>query len=110
MRRYLKYTMPMIDMMVMIYTLLGGKLMYILLWLVFGGFVGWVASLLMEKNLKMGLFANIVVGIIGSALGMSLMELMNFGKPDTFSLPGFLVSVGGASLLLLIFSAFRKKL
>ena len=84
--------------------------MYILLWLMFGEFVGWVASLLMNKREKMGLIANIVVGIIGSALGMWLLDITNFGRPDTFSVNGFLVSVIGASLLLVILSAVRRRL
>ncbi|MDY0211261.1 MAG: GlsB/YeaQ/YmgE family stress response membrane protein [Acholeplasma sp.] len=84
--------------------------MYILLWLVFGGVVGWVASLLIKENQRMGLIANLLVGVIGSALGMWLLDLFNLGKPDTFSFSGFLVSVLGASLLLVLFRTLRKTL
>lgn len=83
--------------------------MYIILWLFFGAFIGWLASLLTNKNHKMRFTLNIIVGVIGSALGMWLMVVLDLGLPDTFSLEGFLISVCGAVLLLLILSAFKRK-
>lgn len=84
--------------------------MYILLWLLFGAIVGYVASLIVKKNHRMGLISNILAGIIGSALGMWLLDLLELGKPDTFSIEGFLVSIGGAVILLLVISAIRRRL
>lgn len=83
--------------------------MYIALWLLFGALVGWVASILTKKNYRMGIPANIVVGLIGSALGVWLMGVFNFGQPDAFSIEGFLVSVGGAAILIAVFTAMRRK-
>ena len=83
--------------------------MYIIVWLIFGAIVGWLASILMSKNGSMGLFSNILFGIIGSILGMWLMDVFGFGRPDTFSIEGFLVSVGGAALLILLISVIRKR-
>ncbi len=83
--------------------------MYIILWLIFGAIVGWVASIIMKKNASMGLLANIIVGLIGSALGMGIMSLLGFGKPDAFSFAGFVVSVGGAALLIGIITAIRRR-
>lgn len=83
--------------------------MYILLWLVFGAVVGWLASILMKKNATMGLLGNIVVGLLGSALGMWIMETLGFGKQDSFSVQGFIVSVGGAALLIAIISALKRR-
>jgi uncharacterized membrane protein YeaQ/YmgE (transglycosylase-associated protein family) len=83
--------------------------MYILLWLIFGAFVGWMASVLMKKNANMGLLANIVVGLLGSILGMWLMDLFGFGKVNTFSLSGIIVSVGGAALLIAVITAFKRR-
>ncbi len=82
--------------------------MYIVLWLIFGAIVGWVASILMNKNASMGLLANIVIGLVGSALGIWLMGFFGFGVPDAFSLTGFIVSVGGAALLIAIITAVRR--
>ncbi len=84
--------------------------MYIILWLVFGAFVGWVASIIMSRNYNMGLVANIIIGLLGSAIGMALMEIFGFGKPDAFSLNGFLVSIGGAAILIALLSAVKHKL
>jgi uncharacterized membrane protein YeaQ/YmgE (transglycosylase-associated protein family) len=83
--------------------------MYIIVWLIFGAFVGWLASIIMKKNYNMGLLSNIIVGLIGSALGMWLMGIFGFGRPDTFSVAGFIVSVGGAVLLIALFSMLKRR-
>lgn len=83
--------------------------MYIVLWLVFGAIVGWVASILMKKNASMGLLANIIVGLIGSALGMWLMNFLGFKISHSFSFAGFFVSVGGAALLIGIITLIKKR-
>ncbi|MFU8786825.1 MAG: GlsB/YeaQ/YmgE family stress response membrane protein [Candidatus Izemoplasmataceae bacterium] len=82
--------------------------MYIILWLIFGAVVGWIASIVMKKNASMGLLANIIIGLIGSAIGMWLMDLVGYGNIDSFSFAGFIVSVGGASLLIAVISAVRR--
>lgn len=83
--------------------------MYILLWLLFGAFVGWVASILMKKNHGMGLIANIVFGLIGSALGMWLMGIFGYDNIDTFSVTGLIVSVVGAALVIAVFNALKRE-
>lgn len=83
--------------------------MYILLWLLFGAVVGWLASIVMNKNHSMGLLANIIIGLVGSALGMWLMSILGFGSVDSFSFLGLLVSVGGASLLIAIISSLKRR-
>ena len=83
--------------------------MYILLWLVFGAFVGWVASILMGKNAKMGLVANIIVGLIGSAIGMFLLDLFTSIVVDSFTFQGFAVAVGGAMILIAIITAIQRR-
>lgn len=83
--------------------------MYIIIWLIFGAIVGWLASILMSKNHSMGLIANIIIGLLGSALGMWLMDIFGFGSPNTFTLAGFLVSVGGAAILILIISSLKRR-
>ena len=83
--------------------------MYIILWLLFGALVGWLASLVMEKNRNMGLIANIIVGLVGSALGMWLMGVLGFGTVDAFTFTGLLVSVGGAAILIAIITALSRR-
>ena len=43
--------------------------MGIILWLVIGGVVGWLASIVMRRDGSQGIFLNIVVGIVGAMLG-----------------------------------------
>ncbi len=56
-----------------------------------------------------GGFANIIVGLIGLALGMWLMGILGFGSFDVFSFAGVLVSIGGAALLIAIISFFTRR-
>ena len=82
--------------------------MYILLWILFGGIVGWLASVIVGTNHRMGFLANIVVGVIGSFIGGWIATLFNLGTFTTFSLGGFLIAIGGAVLLLLVLNSFNK--
>ena len=55
--------------------------MGIILWLVIGGVVGWLASIVMNRDGSQGIILNIVVGIVGALLGGWLMSPM-FGAPS----------------------------
>ena len=82
-----------------------------IIWLVVGGVIGWIASLIMKTDAKQGLFLNIVVGIVGARLGGWLLAPL-FGtstiNQDNFSLPGLLVSLLGAIILLAIVNLVRR--
>lgn len=70
--------------------------------IVVGGVAGWLASLVMNRDASMGIFWNIVVGIIGAIIG-NLLAGPLFGIDttiQTFNLPGFLVAIVGAIVLL----------
>lgn len=56
----------------------------------------------------MGIFSNILVGIIGAVLGGLVMSLIGKSGVDGFNLGSFLVAVGGSVLLLALFRGFRK--
>jgi len=83
--------------------------MYIIIWLLFGAVVGWIASIIMKTNHRMGLFSNIIIGLVGSALGLWIMSALNLGRADAFSVTGFLVSIGGAALLIAIINALTRR-
>lgn len=83
--------------------------MIILIWILFGGLVGWIASILTHNNARMGLFANIIVGLIGCSLGGWLASLMGLGSISTFSLGGMLIAVMGAVVLLAVLNLIRGK-
>jgi uncharacterized membrane protein YeaQ/YmgE (transglycosylase-associated protein family) len=88
----------------------GGK-MNLIIWLVVGGVIGWIASLIMKTDAQQGLVLNVVVGIIGALLGGWLLSpLVGAGTVNQgdFSLMGLLVSLGGAIILLFIVNLVRR--
>ena len=79
----------------------------IIIWLVIGGIVGWLASLIMRTDGQQGILLNIVVGIIGAFIGGLI-----FNKGDINNAPlsvtAFIVSLIGAVVLLAIVNLFRR--
>lgn len=85
--------------------------MNLILWLIVGGIVGWLASILMKTNAQQGALLNIVVGIVGSLIaGWFISPLVGIGTINdaNFSLPSVLVSLLGAVILLAIVNLFRR--
>lgn len=84
--------------------------MNIIVWLVVGGLIGWVASIFMGTNGRQGIIANVVVGILGAVLGGWLLSNA-FGSSTinqgNFSLAGVLVSFVGAVILLALAKVVR---
>jgi len=86
--------------------------MNLIIWLVVGGVIGWVASLIMKTDAQQGLFLNVVVGIVGALLGGWLISpLVGAGTVNQgdFSLAGLLVSLVGAVILLFIVNLIRRR-
>ena len=82
-----------------------------IVWLIVGGVIGWLASMVMGTDGKQGIPLNIVVGIVGAYLGgLLIAPLLGGGtiNQSDFSLPGLLVSFLGAVVLLGIVNFFRK--
>ncbi len=86
--------------------------MNLIIWLVIGGVLGWIASIIMRTNNQQGIFLNVVVGVIGALLGGWLLSPL-FGagtiNQSDFSLPSLLVSLLGAIILLAIVNLFSRK-
>ncbi len=85
--------------------------MNIIVWLVVGGLIGWVASIFMGTNNRQGILLNVVVGIVGAVLGGWLLSGV-FGSGSInegdFSISGLLVSLAGAVILLFIVKLIRR--
>jgi uncharacterized membrane protein YeaQ/YmgE (transglycosylase-associated protein family) len=79
--------------------------MGIIIWIIFGALVGWVASILMGGG--SGLLWDIVVGIIGAVIGGFIMSLFGQGGVGSFNLYSFLVALLGACVLIAIVRALR---
>lgn len=82
--------------------------MGILLWIIFGGLVGWIASIVMGTNAKQGLVLNIVVGIIGAMIGGMLMSWLGKSSVTNFNLYSFLVALLGSMVLLGILKLIKR--
>ena len=84
--------------------------MNIIIWLVVGGVIGWLASLMMKTDGQQGIVLNVVVGIVGAMLGGWLISpLVGAGtiNQDDFSLPALVVSLIGAAILLAVVNLVR---
>ena len=85
--------------------------MNFIIWLIVGGLVGWLASVLMKTDGQQGMFLNVVVGIVGAMIGgWFISPLVGEGtiNQNNFSLPALLVSFVGAAILLGIVNLFRR--
>jgi uncharacterized membrane protein YeaQ/YmgE (transglycosylase-associated protein family) len=86
--------------------MLGISIFVILIYLLIGLLIGWIAGLIM-KGKGFGFLGNIVIAILGSMIGGFLFKL--FGLNPHGVIRGFISAVFGAIVLLWIISLFTKK-
>jgi uncharacterized membrane protein YeaQ/YmgE (transglycosylase-associated protein family) len=80
--------------------------MDIILWLVIGGIVGWVASIVMRTDAQQGILLNIIVGIVGAFLAGLIFG--GGGINQDITVGSFLMSLLGAIILLAVVNMFRR--
>lgn len=80
--------------------------MGIILWIVFGALVGWIASMLMES--EGGLLMNIAIGIVGAVVGGWIMSMLGGSGVQGFSVYSFIVAILGACVLIALIRAVRR--
>jgi uncharacterized membrane protein YeaQ/YmgE (transglycosylase-associated protein family) len=81
------------------------------MWIVIGGILGWLASLVMKTDAQQGMVLNVVVGIVGALLsGWLLAPMLGTGtiNSDDFSIESLAVSFVGALVLLAIVNLLRR--
>ena len=81
-----------------------------IVWLIVGGLVGWIASMIMRTDAQQGVILNVVVGVVGAAIAGWLISPL-LGVPSInagFSVGSFVVSLLGAIVLLGIVNLFRR--
>lgn len=81
--------------------------MGIILWLIIGGIIGWLASIIMRTDAQQGIFLNIVVGIVGAFIGGLIISGGSINSAP-LTLTSFLVSLLGAVVLLAIVNLVRR--
>jgi uncharacterized membrane protein YeaQ/YmgE (transglycosylase-associated protein family) len=85
--------------------------MELIIWLIVGGIVGWLASVLMHTDARQGILLNVIVGIVGAALaGFFISPLIGLPtiNQGVFSFGSLLVSLLGAVILLAIVNLVRR--
>ena len=82
--------------------------MGIISWLIIGGFAGWIASKIMGTDERMGLIANIAVGIVGAFIGGFVFSIFGGSGITGFNLYSFIVAVIGASILIFVVKSIKK--
>lgn len=83
--------------------------MGIILYIIFGALVGWIASIIMGRNAQQGAIGNIVVGILGAFLGGWIMSAFGSAGITGFNIRSFFVALLGAVILLFIFNMVQRR-
>ena len=78
----------------------------IIVWLVIGGVVGWLASLVMRTDAQQGILLNVVVGIVGAFIGGLIFSGGSINQGLTVY--SFIVSLLGAIILLAVVNLVRR--
>jgi uncharacterized membrane protein YeaQ/YmgE (transglycosylase-associated protein family) len=94
-----------------VFALAGGEefFMTILSWIFFGLIVGAIARVLMPGTKGMGLLLTIGLGIVGSLLGGGIMWLIRGAPADAYDPAGWMMSIVGAVVVLLLFGVTRNR-
>jgi uncharacterized membrane protein YeaQ/YmgE (transglycosylase-associated protein family) len=74
--------------------------MNLLVTIIVGGIVGWLASILMKTSKQMGIVANVIIGVVGSSLGSAIAGALGIGSGGAIGT--WIVAIAGAALLILI--------
>lgn len=82
--------------------------MGLLVWIVFGALVGWIASMITHTNDQQGGIANIIVGIVGALIGGFVSRSLGGEGVTGFNLSSFLVALLGAIILVIVVKAFTR--
>lgn len=78
-----------------------------IIWIIVGGIVGWLASLIMRTDAQQGVLLNIVVGIVGAFIANLLFSGGSINQAP-LSVSAFIISLIGAVILLAIVNLVRR--
>ncbi len=79
----------------------------LIIWLVIGGIIGWLASIIMRTDAQQGIFLNIIVGVVGAFIGGLVISGGSINNAP-LNITSFLVSLVGAIILLAIVNLVRR--
>jgi uncharacterized membrane protein YeaQ/YmgE (transglycosylase-associated protein family) len=78
----------------------------IIIWIIIGGIIGWLASIIMRTDAQQGILLNIIVGIVGAFLAGLVLSGGSINQD--INLTSILASLVGAVVLLAIVNLFRR--
>jgi uncharacterized membrane protein YeaQ/YmgE (transglycosylase-associated protein family) len=78
-----------------------------IIWIIIGGIVGWLASMIMRTDAQQGILLNIVVGIVGAFIAGLIFGGGSINQ-DPMDITNILVSLVGAVILLAIVNLIRR--
>ena len=85
--------------------------MSVIILIIVGGIIGWLASLIMGTDSQQGLWANIIVGVVGSLLGKwifaDLLGISNAASAGSLSFVGVIWGIVGSIILILTLRLIR---
>lgn len=77
-------------------------------WIILGGIAGWLASIITSNSKDMGLFKNIVIGILGAVIGGWVFSFFGQTGVTGLNLWSIFVSFVGAAILLIVVNMIKK--
>ena len=81
--------------------------MGIILWIIFGGLVGWIASLIMGTDSQQGIVLNVVVGVLGAFVGGWIASMFGSVGVTGFNLYSFIIAIIGAVVFIMLVKVIR---
>ncbi len=79
-------------------------------WIIGGGIVGWIASIITGRNSQQGLIGNIVAGIVGAFVGGALYGFLTGGNMNfNWDITSFIVALVGAVIVLAIWNFISRR-
>ena len=79
-----------------------------IVWLIVGGLIGWIASMIMRTDAQQGVILNVVVGIIGAVIAGLILGGGNINNSDPLNITNILYSLLGAIILLAVVNLVRR--
>lgn len=83
--------------------------MELIVYLIFGGLAGWIASMVMGTDEQQGILMNIIVGIVGAFIGGVLMNLLGQSGINGFNIYSMFVAIIGSVVLLWLYKVVRYR-
>lgn len=79
----------------------------LILWILLGGLIGWVTSLLVKRDVELATLTNVIIGVAGAVIGGFLMDISGAPGIKGLDLASLLVAVIGSLLLLFAMGSLR---